>query len=77
MDEISVFEADRELVAKATVGKQSTQKSILGRIGTGEAFIAGERRQEINNEFALFTVGIETASTAHMCCVTCMLFVSI
>lgn len=52
-------------------------KVFRGRMVTGEAFIADEGRQKINDEFSPLTVDMETASVAHVCYVNKIPFISI
>ena len=74
------FKADQELlrVAKKAVGKlEQNYKVFLGRMVTGEAFIADEGREKINEQFEPLTVDMETASIAHVCYVNNIPFISV
>ena len=74
------FEADRELIerSKAAVKKIEPAGNVFwGRMVTGESFITDKGRQKINDEYAPFTVDMETASIAHVCYVNGIPFISI
>lgn len=74
------FKADQELLdmSKEAVNKfEENYKVFWGRMVTGEAFIADEGRQKINEQFAPLTVDMETASIAHVCYVNEIPFVAI
>lgn len=74
------FKADQRLLklTKITVDKlEQNYKVYWGRMVTGEAFIADEGRQKINEQFEPLTVDMETASIAHVCYVNDIPFVSI
>jgi len=74
------FRADQELLtlARKAVGEIDLEGKIYwGRMVTGEAFIADEGRQKINEQFAPLTVDMETASIAHVCYVNSIPFISI
>lgn len=74
------FKADQGLlsVAKKAVDKlEQKNKVFWGRMVTGEAFIADEGRQKINEQFEPLTVDMETASIAHVCYVNNIPFISI
>ncbi len=74
------FKADQGLLslAKKAVDKlEQNYKVFWGRMVTGEAFIADEGRQKINEQFEPLTVDMETASIAHACYVNNIPFISI
>ena len=74
------FKADQRLLklTKIAVDKlEQNYKVYWGRMVTGEAFIADEGRQKINEQFEPLTVDMETASIAHVCYVNDIPFVSI
>lgn len=74
------FKADKNLLAmsKEAVNKLKMNDSVFwGRMVTGEAFIADEDRQKINNEYEPLTVDMETASIAHVCFVNNIPFIAI
>ncbi len=74
------FKADQELlrVAKKAVDKlEQNYKVFWGRMVTGEAFIADEGREKINEQFEPLTVDMETASIAHVCYVNNIPFISV
>ena len=74
------FKADQEVLslAKKAVDKlEQNYKVFWGRMVTGEAFIADEGRQKINEQFEPLTVDMETASIAHVCYVNNIPFISI
>ena len=74
------FKADQELLslAKKAVDKHGQNDKVFwGRMVTGEAFIADEGRQRINEQFEPLTVDMETASIAHVCYVNSIPFISI
>ena len=74
------FKADQELLklTHQAIGKIDIEGKVYwGRMVTGEAFIADEGRQKINEQFAPLTVDMETASIAHVCYVNSIPFISI
>jgi len=74
------FKANQELLdmSKEAVNKfEENYKVFWGRMVTGEAFIADEGRQKINEQFAPLTVDMETASIAHVCYVNEIPFIAI
>ena len=74
------FKADQGVLslAKKAVDKlEQNYKVFWGRMVTGEAFIADEGRQKINEQFEPLTVDMETASIAHVCYVNNIPFISI
>ena len=74
------FKADQGLLnlTKMAVDKlEQNYKVYWGRMVTGEAFIADEGRQKINEQFEPLTVDMETASIAHVCYVNNIPFISI
>ena len=74
------FKADQELLdlTQKAVGKIDMEGKVYwGRMVTGEAFIADEERQKINEQFAPLTVDMETASIAHVCYANNIPFISI
>lgn len=74
------FKADQGLLnlTKMAVDKQEQNYKVYwGRMVTGEAFIADEGRQMINEQFEPLTVDMETASIAHVCYVNNIPFISI
>lgn len=78
--ETMFFKADQGLLnlTKMAVDKlKQNYKVYWGRMVTGEAFIADEGRQKINEQFAPLSVDMETASIAHVCYVNNIPFVSI
>ncbi len=65
-------------LTKMAVDKlEQNYKVYWGRMVTGEAFIADEGRQKINEQFEPLTVDMETASIAHVCYVNNIPFISI
>ena len=74
------FKADKGLlnVAKKAVDKhEQNYKVFWGRMVTGEAFIADEGREKINEQFEPLTVDMETASIAHVCYVNNIPFIAV
>ncbi len=74
------FKADDGLLnmsRKAAAKITHDYRIVWGRMVTGEAFIADEGRQKINNQFAPMTVDMETASIAQVCYVNSVPFISI
>lgn len=74
------FKADRELLdmSHKAIDRINMEGNVYwGRMVTGEAFIADEGRQKINEQFAPMTVDMETASIAHVCYVNSIPFISI
>lgn len=74
------FKADQELLelARKAVDKIELEGKVYrGRMVTGEAFIADEGRQQINEQFEPLSVDMETASIAHVCYVNSTPFISI
>ena len=74
------FKADQELlrVSKNVVDKLGLSHNVFwGRMVTGEAFIADEGREKINEKFEPLTVDMETASIAHVCYVNNIPFISV
>ena len=74
------FKADQGLLnlTKMAVDKlEQNYKVYWGRMVTGEAFVADEGRQNINEQFEPLTVDMETASIAHVCYVNNIPFISI
>jgi len=74
------FKADQGLLnlTKMAVDKlEQNYKVYWGRMVTGEAFVADEGRQRINEQFEPLTVDMETASIAHVCYVNNIPFISI
>ena len=65
-------------MAKKAVDKlEQNYKVFWGRMVTGEAFIADEGREKINEQFEPLTVDMETASIAHVCYVNNIPFISV
>lgn len=78
--ETMFFKADQGLLnlTKMAVDKLGQNYKVYwGRMVTGEAFVADEGRQKINEQFEPLTVDMETASIAHVCYVNNIPFVSI
>ena len=74
------FKADQELlrVSKNVVDKLGLSHNVFwGRMVTGEAFIADEGREKINEKFEPLTVDMETASIAQVCYVNNIPFISV
>ena len=74
------FKADQGLlsVAKKAVDKlKQNYKVFWGRMVTGEAFVADEGREKINEQFEPLTVDMETASIAHVCYVNSIPFIAV
>ena len=74
------FKADQELLTltRKAVSKIELEGNVYwGRMVTGEAFIADEGRQKINEQYNPLTVDMETASIAHVCYVNSIPFISI
>lgn len=74
------FKADEKLLAltrKAFEGMDTQGKVYFGRMVTGEAFIADDGRDEINEQFAPLSVDMETGSIAHVCHVNSVPFIAI
>jgi len=74
------FKADKGLlnVAKKAVDKlEQNYKVFWGRMVTGEAFVADEGREKINEQFEPLTVDMETASIAHVCYVNSIPFIAV
>lgn len=77
----SVFiPADPNLLshAQSAAGRMQTDhKIVFGRTVTGEAFIADDGRDEINEAFRPLSVDMETAAAAHVCFVNHVPFLSV
>lgn len=72
------FQTDERLIQEAKEYSRTSKLPILfGTIVTGEAFIEGKAREEINKKFAPLAVDMETASVAHVCYVNRIPFLSI
>lgn len=74
------FKADQGLLnlTKMAVDKLGQNYKVYWeRMVTGEAFVADEGRQKINEQFEPLTVDMETASIAHVCYVNNIPFISI
>lgn len=74
------FKADDELLQmahRAAEQMPASQRFVFGRMVTGEAFIEGEQREQINRSFAPLSVDMETASIAHVCYVNRKPFIAI
>lgn len=74
------FKADAKLLKlsrKAVEKLEHDYKIVWGRMVTGEAFIADEGRQEINENFAPLTVDMETAAIAQVCHANRLPFIAI
>ena len=74
------FKADQtllQLAHRAAECMQPSQRVVFGRMVTGEAFIADDRRDQINQKFAPLCVDMETASVAHACYVNHKPFIAI
>lgn len=74
------FKADNELLElsrKAVEKMEHDYRIVWGRMVTGEAFIADDGRQEINERFAPMTVDMETAAIAQVCYVNSVPFIAI
>jgi adenosylhomocysteine nucleosidase len=74
------FQADPQLLklSKQAVSKVNVAGKVYwGRMVTGEAFIADEGRQAINEQFSPLSVDMETASIAHVCYVNNVPFIAI
>lgn len=73
------FPVDEALLAAArAAAKQWTGGRVaFGPIVSGEQFIAGGRREEINAAFAPLAVDMETAAVAHVCYVNRVPFLAV
>ena len=74
------FRADKELIKLSQIAVEKMQakyKVFWGRMVTGEAFISGDGRKEINDKYSPLSVDMETASIAHVCYVYQVPFISI
>ena len=74
------FRADPTLLnlSRQAVDKMNTEDEVYwGRMVTGEAFIADEGREKINEQFSPLSVDMESASIAHVCHVNKIPFISI
>lgn len=74
------FSADGGLLRAAhTAAEQWAQggRIFFGRIVTGEQFISGGRRAEINAAFVPLAVDMETAAVAHVCHVNRVPFLAV
>lgn len=74
------FRADPTLLnlSRQAVDKMNIEDEVYwGRMVTGEAFIADEGREKINEQFSLLSVDMESASIAHVCHVNKIPFISI
>ncbi|WP_312643851.1 5'-methylthioadenosine/adenosylhomocysteine nucleosidase [Hydrogenoanaerobacterium sp.] len=71
------FDADPSLLNIAKVICNENKKVYLGRMVTGEKFIADDMRDHINEKYSPLSVDMETASIAHVCYVNKIPFISI
>ena len=74
------FRADPTLLnlSRQAVDKMNIEDEVYwGRMVTGEAFIADEGREKINEQYSPLSVDMETASIAHVCHVNKIPFISI
>ena len=74
------FLAGTSLLALAkTAARQlyATHKTFFGRMATGESFIEGQRREEINALYQPLSVDMETAGVAHVCYVNDIPFIAV
>lgn len=72
------FPSDAGLLAAAKRAVERFAHPVhFGRSVTGEAFIAEERRAEINELFAPLSVDMESASVAHVCYVNQIPFLAV
>lgn len=74
------FKADPTLLnlSRQAVAKMNIEYEVYwGRMVTGEAFIADEGREKINEQYSPLSVDMETASIAHVCHVNKIPFISI
>jgi len=74
------FRADPTLLnlSRQAVDKMNIEYEVYwGRMVTGEAFIADEGREKINEQFSPLSVDMESASIAHVCHVNKIPFISI
>lgn len=72
------FKTDETLLDAARKHSFDSEHPVLfGSIVTGEQFIEGERRDEINAEFAPLAADMETASVAHVCHVNGVPFIAV
>lgn len=74
------FRADPTLLnlSRQAVDKMNIEDEVYwGRMVTGEAFIADEGREKINEQFSPLSVDMESASIAHVCHVNKIPFISI
>ncbi|BDE95261.1 5'-methylthioadenosine/S-adenosylhomocysteine nucleosidase [Raoultibacter timonensis] len=72
------FQADERLLDAAKgYGRASKYPVLFGSIVTGEQFIEGEKRNDINAEFAPLAADMETASVAHVCHVNRVPFIAV
>ena len=74
------FLADTSLLALARIAAgqlQAIHKTVFGRMATGESFIEGQRREEINALYQPLSVDMETASVAHVCYVNEIPFIAV
>lgn len=74
------FPADEGLLAAAHAAAEQWRQGgrvFFGRIVSGEQFIAGGRREEINSAFSPLAVDMETAAVAHVCYVNRVPFLAV
>ncbi len=74
------FKADKELIElsrKAVEKLTHDYRIVWGRMVTGEAFIADDGRQQINQRYAPLTVDMETAAFAQVCHVNSVPFIAV
>lgn len=74
------FKADKELLDKIgdAISKSAWRESVfVGKIVTGESFIAEEGRDEIIEKYNPLCVDMETAGIAHVCYVNSIPFIAI
>lgn len=74
----SRFQADPWLLGLASSYSSSSSFPIrFGTIATGETFIEGEAREEINRRYHPLAVDMESAAVAHACYVNSVPFISV
>ena len=76
----SYFKADSYLLKLAglTISKSDSYETLyIGRIVSGDVFIEGDFRFEINEHFSPLCVDMESASIAHTCYVNKIPFISV
>ena len=70
--------SDETLLARAReAAKEFPYRTVFGAAVTGDCFIAGGMRAQIEKAFAPLCADMETAAAAHVCHVNCVPFIAV